>query len=463
MTLWRHVTRARSIRMFCLVVIGCAAAVSRVSAQQRFPRVPTVTALSVDSALAAMAHRDLWPRFEPLTTPVAIFDGTRTYVFRHPHPPAGYGPVEGRRDVMVRDGRDPAITANTSAMLGGVSTATVNDYPRGDATGVAALAVHEAFHVFQRARHPAWQANEADLFTYPVDDSVALALRREETSALSLALHSTSTDSLRCWSRAFVAVRRRRFAELGTAAAAYERGTELNEGLAQYVEVRAARALMSLSPTDASATQIRQRAYAVGSALAVVLDRARPEWRELLEESDPAVAIPLDSILAAAVGEGATPAACAPTERQRAEWVAQAGNDVRSVVAERRRTRADYLGSDGWRLVVEAGDAPFFPQGFDPLNVERLSPTEILHTRFLKLRGGTGTVEVLDGSVLTDGRPGAHPLFSGVVRVTMTGLPETLAVRDSSGVLMLDAPGIHGRFPAARADTTGRTIRIWHH
>lgn len=45
----------------------------------------------------------------------------------------------------------------------------------------AALATHEIFHVFQRALHPGRSGNEADYFTYPVDDTTALALRRVET------------------------------------------------------------------------------------------------------------------------------------------------------------------------------------------------------------------------------------------------------------------------------------------
>src|SRR4051812_3034148 len=173
-----------------LVATGCAPVQPAVGrAERRSPG--DATALAVDSALVVMGRTPLWPGFAPLETPVAVFDGTRTYLFRHPSPPAGYVAVSGRRDVVARDGRDSAVTANSSATLGGVPTATVMLGGRSDPRELAALTVHELFHVFQRERHPSWQANEADLFTYPVEDSTALALRREETDALARAVGAT--------------------------------------------------------------------------------------------------------------------------------------------------------------------------------------------------------------------------------------------------------------------------------
>ena len=280
--------------MGCAPSGGAGATTSRPGGSQ----VP-LTALQVDSALRTIAARPLWPRFEPTGAPLAIYDGTRTWLFRHPQPPAGYAVVSGRNDAVVRDGRDPAVTANSSAPIGGVATATV--LLREDATDAASvvgLAVHELFHVFQRARHPAWQANEVDLFTYPVDDTLALALRREESHALRRARLASASDSARCWTRAFIEVRRRRFTAIGAAAASYERGTELNEGLARFVEQRAG-GHMSTPLLDPPPAQVRQRAYEVGAAMGTLLERLRPSWRDALETSS-VPAPPLDSLLAEA-------------------------------------------------------------------------------------------------------------------------------------------------------------------
>lgn len=441
---------------------GCPAPRGPAHQIESAPAVQTA-ALAVDSALRVVARAPLWPGFDPLATPVAIFDGTRTYLFRHPAPPGGYAAVGGGGDVAVRDGRDPAITANTSATLADVSTATVMLDARRGVDEMAALTVHELFHVFQRARHPSWQANEADLFTYPVEDSAALALRLEETNALAQASSATAVDAARCWARAFLDARHRRFASLGTAAAAYERGTELNEGLARYVEQRASGAPATIDAVDAPAAQVRQRAYTVGAAIARVLDQVRPDWREALERSPAKATPPLDSLLADAVGSPARPPSCAPEPGLKARWSARAGEEVRALIAERARVREEYLARPGWRLVVEVDSGPFFPKGFDPLNVSRLSPTEILHTRYLKLQGTLGTLEVLGANALTEGAPGQHPLFNGVRRVTLAGLPTAPSMHDSAGVLAVDVPGVVIRLRGARAEVIGQTVRVKGH
>jgi hypothetical protein len=422
------------------------------------PSGPPVSAMAADSALGAMVGSSLWPGFQPMRTPIASFDGGRTWLFRHPGAPAEYRPVAGRSDVVLRDGRDSVITANSSAALGGVITATVMLDERWTATDAAAIAVHELFHVYQRARHPKWQANEVELFTYPVDDPRALALRREETSALRRAVEAPTDEAMRCWARAFIDVRSRRFAAIAPEASTYERGTELNEGLARYVEHRAARRTVRLAD-DPAAVQVRQRAYDVGAAIAAVLDRAQPDWRERLESS--ANPTPwLDSTLASAVGPADRSIRCASTVAERAGWATQASADVAGLVAERARTRAEFLGRAGWRLEVDAGGAAFFPQRFDPLNVSRLSSTEILHGRYLALQGSLGSVELLGGSALTEGIPGAHPLFAGVRRVTLTGLRTAPSVRDSAGTIDVRADGVRIRLRGARADTVGRMVQL---
>lgn len=150
-----------------------------------------------------VGSRSLWPGFEPLAIPLAIYDGDRTYLFRHPAPPDGFVTVEqDDHQAHVWDGRHPAVTANTSIELGDRTIATlILDLPDGDRSlsDLAAVALHEAFHVFQRERHPGWQANEADLFVYPTTDTERLALRRLETEALRRALAAPDSTESACW------------------------------------------------------------------------------------------------------------------------------------------------------------------------------------------------------------------------------------------------------------------------
>jgi hypothetical protein len=197
------VRRVASRISVALAVAACAR--TRGAPPAAAPAAPAdTTALALVAAVDRVAALPLWPGFALHRTPLALFDGERTLLVRHPAPPAGYVPLAGRADVAVRPGRDPAVTANTSAPIAGVPTATVllDGARRAPLVARAALVAHEAFHVFQRARHPRWQANEATLFTYPVDDAPALARRLAEDEALRRALAAPDDAGARCWARA---------------------------------------------------------------------------------------------------------------------------------------------------------------------------------------------------------------------------------------------------------------------
>jgi hypothetical protein len=356
------------------------------------------------------------------------------------------------------------VNSNTSVILAGVPTATVMLRPSdgSSAREWAAVTVHEIFHVFQRSRHPSWTANEAELFTYPVDDVGALALRRAETSALRRALGAGRSDSLSCWATAFARARRARFDAIGASAAAYERGTELNEGLARYVQLRALGRPVVLPAEDFPPEQVRARSYEIGAAIGQLLDRSLPAWRDTLERAAPFPDVSLDALIDRAAGSGAAAPAtlrCAESAADSAANVERARADVRALVARREQERTTLLARPGWRVVIDADASPLFPQGFDPLNVSRVSATEVLHSRFLKLGNDRATVELLGQAALTEGRAGQHPLFNGVRRVTIPGL-SAVTVRDSAGVLLVQASGLQARLRGMTADTTGTTVSV---
>lgn len=405
----------------------------------------------------------LWPGFDPLAVPLAVYDGEGTYLFRHPAPPEGFAPVPGTRPAAhVYEGRHEALSANSSAEIGGVPTATVlldRPDPDGQAGALAPLAVHEAFHVYQRARHPRWSGNEADLFVYPTDAAGPLALRRLETEALRRALASEGADSAACWSRRALALRRERHAALDSASAAYERGTELNEGLAAYVEARAAgRGAVGLPPGEFGAAEVRRRAYATGPALAFLLDRFAPGWPRSFEADDGQV---LEDALARALGPGP---ACAFGDAETAESERRAQADVGALAAERAGRVAASEGRPGWSVVVEAaGGELLWPEGFDPLNVERVGPARVLHARFLRLGNGAGHLEALDTGAadveaLTEGA-GPHPLFNGVQRVVLAGLAEP-EVSEVGGTVAVRAPGFRAEFREASFTRSGHVVTI---
>ncbi len=394
------------------------------------PPPPGERAFSLAAEVVRLAaRRSLWPGFEPRSIPLAVYDGERTHLFRHPDPPAGFVAVRPAGDAHAYEGRHAAVAANTSADIGGTMTATLllqgPDANRSLAE-LAAVALHEAFHVYQRQRHPDWQANEGDLFVYPTSDPQLLALRRLETEALRRALAASAAADSACWARRALALRGERFDRMEPAFAAYERGTELNEGLATYVELRAAgRETVALPAGGFGAAEVRRRAYATGPAWALLLDRFDAGWSASFEADDRQN---LDRALRGALGADGGDASnrCAFSDTETAETGRIAGEDAAGVLRRQAERRQAFEARPGWRIVVETADGePLWPEGFDPLNVERVEGG-VLHSRFLRAANDCGQLEAMDDpetdiEALTEAF-GPHPLFHGFQRVVIAGL-----------------------------------------
>lgn len=440
------------------VLILLLAACHPVTSGAPTPAAPDPVAVVAEAD--RLADGDLWPGFDPRTIPVAIFDGEQTTLFRHPAPPDGFSLLPGEEATWTYAGRHPVVVANTSAMLGGTLTATLMPAgPGATLRGRAGLLIHEAFHVFQRTHHPGWSANEMALFTYPVDNPDLLTLRRLETDALRRALRARDHAEAQCWGRTALALRNLRFEEMPPGSVEYERRTELNEGLATYVEHRAtgSRDTAILSDDDYGPEEIRQRGYRSGVALARLLDRADPGWRAVLSGND---SLFLDVMLAGALG-GVQPSAgpCAFTSEERARQAVRAAGEVAVLRASRAERRQAFLDAPGWRVIFEAGDTPLFPQGFDPLNLQVVAPGEVLHSRLLTLGNDRERIEVQGRSSLTMGA-GEHPLFEGVRRLTITGLDAPPEIHETNGLASLRAAGVSAEWRVAVVVREGQRIMI---
>jgi len=211
-----------------------------------------------------------------------------------------------------------------------------------------------------------------------------------------------------------------------------------------------------LPPDDFAAGEVRQRAYATGRALALLLDRFASGWKVRLEGGDKR---PLDEVLRAVLPAPAV-ARCefAPLRLQDASG--RARRDVGALTAKREALRRDFLARPGWKLELVAREgSPLFPQGFDPLNVERVGAREVLHTRYLKLGGGAGTIELINRHSLTEGA-GEHPLFNGVRRLTVTGLVSEPAVAEAGGKTIITAENLKAEFSNAEVTRSGQTLLI---
>lgn len=423
---------------------------------------PAAIALEVEALGAA---RELWPGYQPLAIPLAIYDGARTWLYRHPSPPTEFAPVAGARPAAHAFwGRHPAVAANSSAEIGGIATATLladGARARQPARELAAVALHEAFHVFQRQRHPGWSGNEADLFLYPVDDASLLGQRRLETAALARALATAKPTEAACWARLALRHREARFAAMDPAFQAYERLTELNEGLATYVQlVATGRTSVEIPAAEFPAAAVRERSYAVGPAWAFLLDRFAPGWKSRLEADDKLF---LDLMLDQEIAKEGGSCAWAPAERAALEE--QARFEAGFVVADRIATRESLEKRQGWRVVVQAAPGqPLWPQGFDPLNVHRLDQG-LRHGRFLAIGNDALELRMLDedGVDLTAWTlaAGRHPLFEGVATATIF-LNHEPRIERSAATTVLRAPGFEltVRDPAFGVAVVGQRVAV---
>lgn len=401
-----------------------------------------------------VANLELWPGFNLRNVPAAVFDGTRTLLFRHPAPPEGFTPEPAVSGVWSYPGRHPLVTANSSIDLGGVHTATaLLTNPATPLRSRAAVVAHEAFHVFQRANHPGWSANEGELFVYPVDDARLLALRRLESMGLSRAAAADNPEQSACWARAALASRQKRYATLPAGSVEYERRTELNEGLARYVQRRAAGAGPSVVP-EHPPEEVRARAYESGAALALLLDRFSPAWKLTLAQSD---SLTLDMLLDSAPPL-AGPAPCGFTAQQLASVDSAALVDVQQLRLRRASLRESLIAQPGWRLSIVAGESPLFPQRFDPLNVQVVGPGEVLHSRFVRLGNDAGTVEVFGKGSITEAA-GAHPLFNGIRLLIVTGLAEPV-VTETDGAVTIRGDGLTADFRGATVHRSGDSVTV---
>lgn len=419
-----------------------------------------VDPFEVINSLDRFAGRQLWPGFDPSKIPIAIYDGEKTLLFRHPQPPEGFVKSGEHEDLWIHEGRHAKMVANTSVELGEVRTATImlNMAKGKTVEEIAAVAAHEAFHVFQNQNHSDWMANTANQFVYPMDDAANYASLILEAKALARAMDAEEAEVSARWAAKVMALRTERYPSLSEVSLKYERGIELMEGTAHYVEYTA---LGKATDTEGlrkvyKPEQIRHRLYATGRALAVLLDRHSPGWKERLEAGP---VRPLDLLLSDALSEvNSTPANFSAEEITEARKDADAA--VKKLLAERKRCREEFLDAKGWSVVVEAAEGqPLWPQGFDPLNLMYLGGKEVLHNRWLKLGNSAGAFSMLDHKALTFAA-GEHPLFNGVSKAIIAGLVSEPAVSEQDGQVKVETEGYNLEFSGATIKREGKVITV---
>jgi hypothetical protein len=422
-------------------------------------------------ALDEAAARGVWPGFSPASIPLALFDGERTILLRHPNPPPEFSPMPGRPGVLFANGRHPGVAGNSTRDIGGVRTATVIATPAQPVERTVLAVVEEVFHVFWLARHPSFRPNEMARYAYPLDDVENLGRLLAEDEALARALEAQRIDDAAGWAAAAIGIRRERVSRLAEDVRVYETSLEMMEGTANYVArvsvgEPASRTVERLR-VPRSAEDVRWRFYDTGAALCLLLDRLSAGWQE---RSDRQPTLTIVELMDAALrGRGA--AAAAFSNPDRAGFEARAAASVADLGVRRQRLRAELLERQGGRVVIEVitGAEPLRVQRFDPINLMVLDAGAIAHANYLTLSVPQGTVELTNpgfvrgtfgGTVSVTEAAGRYPLSDGVRRLTIAGIQGAPKVGSDEGIVSVQAPGVRLTFRGAEAHVDGALIRI---
>jgi len=423
---------------------------------------------------------DVWPGFRPDTIPVVFVLPGRGSVLLNwaGTPPEGYAPVAGVAGAAWRSEAERGA-ASTSTVLGGRAAAqvVVDRLVPGELFRVA---VHEAFHVYERAaardgRSFGRAENSFLVTSYPVFDADNEAGVARESRLLAAALRARDAARTQELARQFLAARESRQRKLGPEYAGFESDAELNEGLAEYALWRARGATEGGAVRDTVAARldslfadptrsVRLRSYATGPAIALLLDRLAPGWKDRLMSGTSS----LQDVLADVTGY--RDAERALREQARREQGGDAlARQAQARVAELHRVRRaqvdSVLGRPGLLLVVaidQLGGVGLC--GLDPQNLLQVDRGVLLHTRWVRpCAGGALQAEFTTALVQDDSTLRAVIGKESEVRITVGGEVATVADgerREAVEQLEIASPVVTLRAARADVERDGRVLRV---
>lgn len=413
---------------------------------------------------------NLWPGFDATAYPIAIYDGERTLLFRHPEPPEGFKPLAGHDGVWEFPGRHPAMRWNSNADIGGVRTATLllTIEPGRSVDYEAHILFHEIFHLYSKHLHPTWVPNEMWRYSYPMDDLDNYRLLLLEEEALARAVESESNEAVAAWAAAALAIRSDRMTRLREEHRSFETLLELQEGTAEYM----GRSTIGIADnTDRLREErgpegIRWRCYEAGAAVAVVLDRLMPTWKKNLD-ANPGTTFA--ELLKSAVAAADVPAASF-SDAELAEVEARAKNAIAKLATDRAALYQEFNRRGKKVIVRPAIDGERLAFGeFDPMAVEILDRGEALQAHLLTASHARGEVRFmnprferrsLEGVIALTSPGGDHPFLQGYRQITISGFAGEPVVERTGDTVSLEAEGLALSFDGARVESTDEALII---
>jgi hypothetical protein len=417
-------------------------------------------ALDIIEEVKSISQQSLWPGFNPLSYPLAIYDGEKTYLFNHPNPPKEFAPIGGLDKTYKCVGQFETIPGNTVINIAGIHTAailleTMKDLNKSE---IAAVAVHEIFHVFQMENYSDWwKVNELEFFTYPFENIEILSLRKLETEAFRRALQSKDEMNALRWSKTALEIRRERFDKMNEGSIQYECGIELLEGTAHYIQFQVAGKHLHTDIKEEGylPEDVRLRSYAIGNSLCLLLAHFSSSWKEGMKKGEQTILHELLQNKLIAMEEEPYEF----SEQEEESILKKVQVEVGELISEKKRIKNEFLSQPGWRIIVSTESEPLWPKGFDPLNLKLISDSAILHKRWLKLCNNQGCIEIMNHESITE-PIGDHPLFQGVKKVTVAGLDKEPAIEKVDNKLSLKMEGISLQFEDAEMQRNGDSLII---
>ncbi|HJO04397.1 MAG TPA: hypothetical protein QGG47_10525 [Acidobacteriota bacterium] len=444
-----------------LVLAGLSAAVAEIEVVDPF---------EVVAALDRAVEMKLWPGFDAGAYPAAIYDGSRTLLFRHPAPPSEFEPLNGRPGVSVFAGKHPAMRWNSNAEIGGLATATLllTLEPGRPVEYEAHILFHEIFHLYSRPLHPTWRPDEMSRYSYPVGDVDNYRQLLLEEEALARAVEAEADETSAAWATTALRIRNDRMSRLRAEHRAYEIALELQEGTAVYVGRSTLRAADDTSRLrePRGPGGIRWRCYETGAAIAVILDRLMPSWKSTLDAEPEAT---FAELLGTPVARTrVSPAAF--TDDEVAGIAARSGSEV-AELSEQRAALQEAFDQRGPQIIVRLADERdrLRLEQFDPMAVELLVNGRALHTHRLLARHPRGEVRLenphfvrgsFDGVIAMSEPAGEHPFLAGLRRIVVAGSSGEPVVAWDGDRVRIEAEGLAVEFDHATLETNDHALIV---
>ena len=448
-------------------VVVLLAAATPVTAQAPLDTAATLDSVAREVLRLGRAHGEsIWPGYRPDTIPLVFVLPTRgSFLFGWTGAlPAGYTAVPGFANVGWRDQQLPGAASTSASIAGrGVAQVAIGSANSLDGAQLVGTAMHEAFHVFQRAsirpgKRFGTGENSILVSTYPVFD-----LENESAFALEgriLAAAATASPKARKTdlARQFLGVRRARHSRLTSEFSSFDQASEMNEGLANYALAKALQLIVASGPPSWRASakseltsmhaqlanllgaenlSLRFRYYQTGPALATLLDElAGRTWKSRLVAEN----WTLQDMLASVTGiERPAEEARASAHRAfgMAERRAETQRRIERLKASRLAKVDTVLSAPGIKLVLLADSLPggaFNSCGYDPQNLLQVTPKMQIQTRWWRPCSGGPTYAEFNVPSVIDEVAGTVTAVIGEaaeIKLESAGQPITLAEGDT--------------------------------